>query len=62
MSVEEYFSIMIWVLMGLTFIALSLIFLYLIYGKKEEASPDMTKMATATNLILKLTDKMHFLI
>ncbi|MBS7614963.1 hypothetical protein KEJ18_04450 [Candidatus Bathyarchaeota archaeon] len=38
MTVEEYFSTIIWILMGLTFIAISLIFLYMIYGEKEETS------------------------
>jgi flagellar basal body-associated protein FliL len=59
MSVEEYFSIMIWVLMGLTFIAISLIFLYMVYGEKEESS-DTTKSTTALNFISSWTNKIFF--
>jgi hypothetical protein len=37
MSIDEYYVLIISVLMGLTFIALILIFLYMIYGEKEES-------------------------
>ncbi len=59
MSVEEYFSTIIWILMGLTFIAISLIFLYMIYGEKEEATEtsSSTKTITVMNNILKFTSK-----
>jgi hypothetical protein len=45
--------------MGLTFIAISLIFLYMIYGEKEEATETSrsTKAITVTNNILKFTSK-----
>ncbi|OYT49904.1 hypothetical protein B6U79_00875 [Candidatus Bathyarchaeota archaeon ex4484_231] len=35
MTPDEYFSMIILVLMGLTFVAISLIFLYVVYGEKE---------------------------
>jgi hypothetical protein len=60
MSVEEYFSVVIWFLMGLSFIAISLIFLYMIYGEKEEASSGTTKGTTALNFILSRTNKILF--
>jgi len=61
MSVEEYFSTIIWILMGLTFIAISLIFLYMIYGEKEESTEtsSSTKAITVTNSILKFTSKIQ---
>jgi hypothetical protein len=61
MSVEEYFSTIIWILMGLTFIAISLIFIYMIYGEKEEATEtsSSTKAITVTNTILKFTSKIQ---
>jgi len=45
LSVEEYFGIIINILMGLTFIALMLIFLYMIYGEKEEKSSSTGRLA-----------------
>ena len=39
MNVEEYFGMIINILMGLTLIVLVLIFLYMIYGEKESSSP-----------------------
>ncbi len=59
MSVEEYFSTIIWILMGLTFIAISLIFLYMIYGEKEEATEtsSSTKAVTVTRHVLRFTGK-----
>ncbi len=36
MSVGEYFEILKYILMGATFIALILIFLYSYYGKEEK--------------------------
>jgi hypothetical protein len=61
MSVEEYFSTIIWILMGLTFIAISLIFLYMIYVEKEESTEtsSSTKAITVTNSILKFTSKIQ---
>jgi len=52
MTVEEYFSTIIWILMGLTFVAISLIFLYMIYGEKGEATENSssTKAAVASHL------------
>lgn len=38
MSVADYFGMIILILMGLTFIALFLAFLYMIYGEKEEGT------------------------
>jgi len=43
LSVEEYFSMIINILMGLTFIVLVLIFFYMIYGKREEESSSSTR-------------------
>jgi flagellar basal body-associated protein FliL len=59
MSVEEYFSTIIWILMGLAFVAISLIFLYMIYGEKEETnqSTGQTKAVNAVNNFLKFTNK-----
>jgi len=57
MTTEVYFSIIIWILMGLTFIAISLIFLYMIYGEKEETSSSATKATKATNFILKRANR-----
>jgi flagellar basal body-associated protein FliL len=59
MSVEDYFSTIIWILMGLAFVAISLIFLYMIYGEKEETtqSTSPTKVMTAVNNFLKITNK-----
>jgi hypothetical protein len=61
MSIEEYFSTIIWILMGLTFIAISLIFIYMIYGEKEEAteSSSSTKAITVTNSIIKFKSKIQ---
>ncbi|MCS7120847.1 MAG: hypothetical protein RMJ07_06870 [Nitrososphaerota archaeon] len=43
MSVEEYYAMIRLILMGLTFIALLLIFLYMMHGEKEEkAKPERT--------------------
>jgi len=36
LTVDEYFGMIINILMGLTFIVLVLIFFYMIYGEKEE--------------------------
>jgi flagellar basal body-associated protein FliL len=54
MSVDNYFSIIISILMGLAFVAISLIFLYIIYGEKEETaeSTSPTKAAIVTDRIL----------
>lgn len=54
MTAEEYFGLIIYVLMGLTFIALVLIFLYMIYGGKEEAtsSPKVTFIRNVLNTLL----------
>jgi hypothetical protein len=59
MSVDYYFSIVIWILMGLAFIAISLIFLYIIYGEKEETaeSTSPTKAATVADRILQIAWK-----
>jgi len=39
LTVDEYFAMILMVLMGLTFIALLLIFYYMVYGEKEESTP-----------------------
>lgn len=36
MGLDEYFGLIIMILTALTFVALSLIFLYMIYGEKRE--------------------------
>jgi len=38
MSIVEYFEILIYTLMTVTFVVLVLIFLYAFYGKEETAS------------------------
>ena len=38
MNIEAYFEILKYILMTATFIALVLIFLYMLYGKEEETS------------------------
>lgn len=38
MSIGEYFELIKYVLMGATFVALVLIFLYAFYGKEEKTS------------------------
>ena len=43
MTTEEYFGMIINILMGLTFIVLVMIFLYMIYGEKEGKSSSLTK-------------------
>lgn len=50
MNVEEYFGMIISILMGLTFIALFLIFLYMIYGEKEKSIPS-SKLAFFKNIL-----------
>jgi len=59
MSIEDYFGIIIWVLMGLAFVAIALIFLYMIYGEKEETpkSASPTKAIKISNSILQITCK-----
>jgi len=60
MGVDEYFSMVILALMGLTFIALVLAFLYMIYGEKEESAPSSSKTAflrKIMSLLFVLTSK-----
>ncbi|MDD3791786.1 MAG: hypothetical protein PHY74_01495 [Candidatus Bathyarchaeota archaeon] len=40
MGLSEYFIILQYILMGSTFVALALIFLYTYYGRDEEAKPE----------------------
>ena len=56
MTVEEYFGMIINISMGLTLVALMLIFLYMIYGEKEKESSSTTKKAAKTfqNLLIGL--------
>jgi hypothetical protein len=42
MDLGAYFTTLEYVLMGATFVALILIFLYLYYGKEEEQSTEKT--------------------
>ena len=42
MTVEEYFGMIINILMGLTLIVLVMIFFYMIYGEKEERQSSST--------------------
>jgi len=53
LNVEEYFSMVINILMGLTLIAFVLIFFYMVYGKKEEesSSPSTRKLAVKISQI-----------
>jgi len=53
MTIEDYFSTIIWILMGLAFIVISLIFLYMIYGEKEETTQSETP-AKAINVSSRL--------
>jgi len=46
LNAEEYFGMIINILMGLTLIMLVLIFLYMIYGEKEERSSPSTRKVT----------------
>ena len=39
MTVEDFFDKIVLIVSGLTFIALLLAFLYMVYGEKEEAAP-----------------------
>jgi len=39
LTTEEYFGMIINILMGLTLIVLILIFFYMVYGEKEEKTP-----------------------
>ncbi|MEM2888140.1 MAG: hypothetical protein QXI71_04660 [Candidatus Bathyarchaeia archaeon] len=57
MTIEEYFSTIIWILMGLAFIAISLIFLYMIYGEGEETtqSESPTKAIKVSGKIIQIT-------
>jgi len=43
LTTEDYFGMIINISMGLTLIALMLIFLYMIYGEKEERSSTSTE-------------------
>jgi uncharacterized membrane protein len=65
MSAENLFSnIIIPILMGLAFIVISLVFLYIIYGEKEEAtqSASQTKSVKAADSILRSPTRLeHFL-
>jgi hypothetical protein len=36
LDVDTYFQVVIYLLMALTFVALTLIFLHMLYGKEEE--------------------------
>lgn len=56
MGVDEYFGTIILILEGLAFIAIFLVFLYMIYGEKEEGSP-----STRAMLVMKILDFLfHF--
>ena len=59
MSVRDYFDTIIWILMGLAFIAISLIFLFMIYGEKEETpqSTSPTKAMKVVDRIFQITHK-----
>jgi hypothetical protein len=50
LTADEYFAMIILALMGLTFIAFLLIFLYMVYGEKEEKVPS-TKMTFLKNIL-----------
>jgi len=39
MDIATYFGMIVYILIGLTFIALVFAFLYMVYGEKEEAAP-----------------------
>jgi len=48
LTVEEYFGMIINISMGLTLVALMLIFLYMIYGEKEKELSSSTNKAAKT--------------
>ena len=50
MTSEGYYMMIIFILMGLTFITLFLLFLYMIYGEKEEELPSQ-KTAIIKNIL-----------
>ena len=52
MSVSDYFDTIIWILMGLAFIVISLIFLYMIYGGEEE-----TAQSTGSTKAVKVAER-----
>ncbi|MFQ6095732.1 MAG: hypothetical protein ACE5NN_06280 [Candidatus Bathyarchaeia archaeon] len=43
MGTAEYFEIIISILIGLTMITISLLFLYMLYGKEEQGSSSVTR-------------------
>ncbi len=43
MGIDEYFTMVMLVLMGLTLIAFCLVFLYMMYGEKEESTPSPSR-------------------
>jgi len=56
MGIDEYFGTIILILEGLSFVAIFLIFLYMIYGEKEEG-----KSSTRVTLLMKtISFFLHF--
>ena len=56
MGIDEYFGTIILILEGLSFVAIFLIFLYMIYGEKEEG-----KSSTRVMLPMKIINFfLHF--
>gem|GEM_PF-2125121 len=54
MSTEEYFQMIINILIGLTMITLFLLFLYTIYGKDEQSRPASTRFLNLSERILSI--------
>lgn len=52
MSTEEYYQMIISVLIGLTMITLILLFLYTVYGKEEQASATGTRFLDLSGRLL----------
>lgn len=55
MSTEEYYQMIISILIGLTMITLFLLFLYMAYGREEQTSSATTRLLDLSWRILSLS-------
>jgi len=63
LNADEYFGMIINILMGLTFVVLILIFLYMIYGEREkEPSSSTSKVAKIYQKLLTGLCRFHALL
>jgi len=51
MGTEEYFQLIIYTLIWLTLITLFLLFLYTVYGKEEQSSPEGARFSGSSERI-----------